>query len=223
MESTLTAYRRMPKQSFIAREGFPFLAVAICFACLFFIAGYAIWSVLSLMIASFIAFFFRNPERKIPKGDGLILAPADGRVISVADGARAPYSGRESKRISIFMSVFDVHVNRFPVGGTVEDVVYHAGRFFVASLDKASESNERNVLLIRDRAGREFVIVQIAGLIARRIVCYFKKGDRAGIGERLGLIRFGSRVDLYVPPGAAVSVKQGDKVKAGESIVGRFE
>lgn len=222
MENTLTAYHPMPRQLPVAREGAPFIGIAVAAALLLWLTGLGIGAALMLAVAGFVVSFFRNPEREVPQGPGLIVAPADGRVLSVTPRARAPYTGRESTRVSIFMSVLDVHINRFPVAARVKQAVYSAGRFFVASRGKASEQNERNGLVLEDDEGRELVLVQIAGLVARRIVCYVREGDARGRGERLGLIRFGSRVDLYLPPEAAIAVKAGDRVRAGASLLGRF-
>lgn len=212
----------MPKQTFIAQEGFPFIAIALLGAALLWLVGLAWGAALMFAVTAFIAFFFRNPKRSPPEGNDLIVAPADGRIVAVERGARAPHSGEESTKVSIFMSVLDVHINRFPTTARVKDTVYSAGRFLVASLDKASEHNERHALVLEDGAGREIVLVQIAGLVARRIVCYLKPGDTLGRGERFGLIRFGSRVDIYLPPGARVDVSKGARTRAGETVIGRL-
>lgn len=222
MENTLTAYRPMPRQLPIAREGAPFLGIALAAALLLWLTGLGVGAAFMLAVAGFVAYFFRNPRRRVPQAPGLVVSPADGRVLSVAPRARAPYTGRESTRVSIFMSVLNVHINRFPVAARVTRAVYSAGRFLVASLDKASEHNERNGLILEDEVGREFVMVQIAGLVARRIVCYVREGDVLRRGERMGLIRFGSRVDLYLPSEAKIAVKAGDRVRAGETLLGRF-
>ncbi|MFH0798957.1 MAG: phosphatidylserine decarboxylase family protein [Pseudomonadota bacterium] len=222
MDSTITAYRPSPRQSYIAREGYPFIAIAIAAVLLLRATGcFAAW-IFMLGVAGFVAFFFRNPERVPPDEAGLVIAPADGRILSVTEGVVAPCTGRESTKVSIFMSVLNVHINRFPVAAKVKRVAYSAGRFLVASLDKASEANERNALVLEDESGRELVMVQIAGLVARRIVCYVREGDFRARGERFGLIRFGSRVDIYLPPGAKIGVRPGDRVKSGESVIGRF-
>jgi phosphatidylserine decarboxylase len=222
MESALTAYRPMPRQLYVAREGLPFIAIALVAAGLLWLTGLDAGALLMLGVAAFVVYFFRNPERKTPGGPGLVVAPADGRILSVTGNVRAPSTGAMSTRVSIFMSVLNVHINRFPVSGRVKNVFYHAGKFLVASLDKASEHNERNGLVLRDDAGHEIVMVQIAGLVARRIVCYVREGDRRMRGERFGLIRFGSRVDLYLPPEAKVAVAPGEHVRAGETVLGRF-
>jgi phosphatidylserine decarboxylase len=217
-----TAYRPMPRQGIIAREGYPFVAAALVVAAVPGVLRLPIATAAVLFVAVFVAFFFRNPARRVPEGEGLIVAPADGRVLLVKPVEVAPITGRPATMVSIFMSVFNVHLNRFPVAARVKEVVYNAGSFLVASLDKASHLNERNALLLEDAKGRAFVVVQIAGLIARRIVCYAKEGDEGSRGALLGLIRFGSRVDLYLPPEATVELREGDRATAGETIVGRL-
>lgn len=223
MESSSTAYCAAPeRQTCIAREGYPFIAIALGCGLILWITGLEWGALASLGAAGFVAFFFRNPEREVPDGGGLIVAPADGRVLEVTR-APCPCTGREATKVSIFMSVFNVHINRFPVSGTVVDASYRPGKFMVASLDKASEKNERNCLVLADEEGRRLTLVQIAGLIARRIVCYAREGDSLKRGERFGLIRFGSRVDLYLPTEAIIAVKARDRVAAGETIIGRFQ
>ena len=151
------------------------------------------------------------------------MAPADGRIIAIEEVARDPILGKPATKISTFMSVFNCHVNRLPINAQVEKIVYHPGRFLVASKDKASEHNERNSVLLKDDQGREMVVVQIAGFVARRIVCYLKEGVSAAKGARLGLIRFGSRVDLYLPRGTfELKVQNKQKVRAGQTIMGRW-
>ncbi len=222
MESTIESYRPMPRQMYIAKEGHPFIAIAVVISIVF--AAFELLSVaiLFVLIAAFVAFFFRNPEREIPQERGLIVSPADGRVLKVEHNVAAPETGKDTTKISIFMSVLNVHINRFPVSAGVKKICYYADKFFVASLDKASEKNERNLMVLEDDDGHEIVMVQIAGLIARRIICYFKEGDSLQRGGRFGLIRFGSRVDLYLPPETTVDVKRGDKVLAGSTIIGRY-
>ncbi len=222
METTRTVYRRMPKQVYIAQEGYPFIAIALFGALMLWLMGVAIGTWIMLFIAGFIAFFFRNPKRTPPEGKDLIVAPADGRIVAVVKNSCAPHIGNRSTKISIFMSILNVHINRFPVTARVKDAFYKAGAFFVARLDKACEQNERHALVLEDSSGREYVMVQIAGLIARRIVCYLKPGDSLSCGERFGLIRFGSRVDIYLPPEACIEVKPGMKTRGGQTILGRF-
>lgn len=202
---------------FIAREGWPFLAMAVAAALLATWIG-DWWSLPVWLIALFVLQFFRDPPRDAPIDANAIIAPADGRVVVVGK-ASDPYTERDSLKISVFMNVFNVHSNRSPADGVIMNSWYHAGSFFNAALDKASLENERNALLIATDSGAEITCVQIAGLIARRILCYVKTGDRLARGQRYGFIRFGSRVDLYLPPSARASVAVGDKVYAGQTIV----
>ena len=201
----------------IAREGWPFLALAAILAGLssFYCAYLAIpmW-----LIFLFILQFFRDPPRVTVGGDSAVTAPADGRVI-VIDESEDPYTTQASLKISIFMNVFNVHSNRMPVSGTVDRKQYYPGKFFNAALDKASDSNERNALLLTTKQGHRVTCVQIAGLIARRILCYVDEGSQVRKGERFGFIRFGSRVDLYLPKTTKVLVSLGDKVVGGETLV----
>jgi phosphatidylserine decarboxylase len=201
----------------IAREGWPFLALAAILAGLssFYCAYLAIpmW-----LIFLFILQFFRDPPRVTVGGDSSVTAPADGRVI-VIDESEDPYTNQASLKISIFMNVFNVHSNRMPVSGTVDRKQYYPGKFFNAALDKASDSNERNALLLTTKQGHRVTCVQIAGLIARRILCYVDEGSQVRKGERFGFIRFGSRVDLYLPKTTKVLVSLGDKVVGGETLV----
>lgn len=216
------AYREMPRQFFIAREGFPFVGIALAAAILFLIIGIFSIGFIFFLLACFTAFFFRNPARSTPVGDKIVTAPADGRVVEIRR-VLMPHTGTSAVKIGTFMSVLNVHVNRMPVSAVVERISYHPGRFLVASLDKASEENERNTAILADAAGRKFAVVQVAGLIARRIVSYLKEGVSLNIGDRIGLIRLGSRVDLYVPADLKIEVGIGDRLTAGETIVGRFE
>lgn len=170
------------------------------------------------IIFLFILQFFRDPPRVTTGGDSAVSAPADGRVI-VIDEAHDPYTNQISLKISIFMNVFNVHSNRIPVSGTVDAKQYYPGRFFNAALDKASDNNERNALLLTSKEGHRVTCVQIAGLIARRILCYVDEGSNVIKGERFGFIRFGSRVDLYLPKTTKVLVSLGDKVVGGETLV----
>jgi len=202
----------------IAREGYPFILTPAFLALLALVAGWkGTGLVLGLLSLPFIG-FFRDPERKPPAGEGLILSPADGRVVKIGPSEK---EGPGTK-ISIFLSPLDVHINRAPVGGKVEEVRYQSGRFFAAYKDEASENNERNALKIVDAKGRILKVVQVAGVLARRIVCHVKKGDSLQQGQRLGLIMFGSRVDLFLPETSHVKVAVGQHVKGGETIIGRF-
>ena len=170
------------------------------------------------MLTLFVLFFFRDPERTVPEGKGVVVSPADGKVIVIKDIYEPDYLKQEVKQISIFLSVFNVHVNRSPLGGTVEVVKYNPGKFHVASVDKASLANEQTAMVIA--SGKHKVLVkQIAGLIARRIVCYARPGDTVKTGERYGLIRFGSRVDHFFPEGRGTQVKLGDRVRGARDVI----
>jgi phosphatidylserine decarboxylase len=173
--------------------------------------------------ALFVLWFFRNPERKIPEDPQFVLSPADGRVLKIEEIDGNDMLQGRCKKISIFMSVFNVHVNRMPCTGRVKDIRYRKGKFFSANLDKASELNESNAVLIETDDKKEILTIQIAGLIARRIVCWIKEGMEATRGERFGLIRFGSRLEVFLPLETEVLVKRGDKVRAGETRIGCFK
>jgi phosphatidylserine decarboxylase len=201
----------------IAREGWPFLAGSVALAILAtWLGGW--WSLPFWLVAVFVLQFFRDPPREIPAGEGLVLSPADGRIVQVGK-ARDDYLDRDAVKISVFMNVFNVHSNRSPVDGAVENVWYVPGRFVNADLDKASTDNERNAVHLRTASGMDVTSVQVAGLIARRILCYVGKGDRLARGQRYGFIRFGSRVDVYLPPGSTPRVAIGDKVSATSTVI----
>ncbi len=202
----------------IAREGWPFLALAAIVSAV--IAYFFCWWSAPFWLATiFILQFFRDPPREIPQGAGLVLCPADGRVIVVGE-APDPYRGDvKSVKISIFMNVFNVHSQRSPVDAVVKDVRYSKGLFVNASFDKASSDNERNALILGMDDGTEISCVQVAGLIARRILCYVKTGERLTRGQRYGFIRFGSRVDVYLPMGSTPRVAIGDKIKASSTVL----
>lgn len=201
----------------IAREGWPFLAAAAILS-LIATAFCAVWSIPLWIITLFILQFFRDPPRHIPEQPNAVVSPADGRVI-VVEKAQDPYLQREALKISVFMNVFNVHSNRAPIGGLVKQRWYNPGSFLNASVDKASLENERNALWIRTRDGQDITCVQIAGLVARRILCYVDQGDGLFKGQRYGFIRFGSRVDIYLPPNAMPKVSLGDKVSASSTIL----
>jgi len=202
----------------IAREGWTFLALSIAAALALSFAGLWILAVLAWLAVVFIAQFFRDPARRVPREPNAVLSPADGKVVSV-EKTRDPYLDRDALKISVFMNVFNVHSNRSPVDGFVVAAWYHAGSFVNAALDKASLGNERNALHLRTAAGRDVTCVQIAGLIARRILCYVKPGDALARGQRYGFIRFGSRVDVYLSPDARPKVTIGDAVYATETVL----
>jgi len=204
----------------IAREGWPFLGIAVVVAIVVTLIGGA-WSIPFWIIALFVLQFFRDPPRVIPQNPNAVLSPADGRIVVVAK-AHDPYTNREALKISVFMNVFNVHSNRAPVDGKIETVQYFPGKFVNADLDKASLENERNALAITAVNGQSVTCVQVAGLIARRILCYVKAGDVLARGQRYGFIRFGSRVDVYLPLTATPKVSVGEKVSATETILAEF-
>ncbi len=201
----------------IAREGWPFLAISLVLA-LAVSVWCAAWATPLWIIFLFVLQFFRDPARVIPQEAGAVLCPADGRVIKV-ERTQDPYAQREAILVSVFMNVFNVHSNRSPVDGTVEKVQYFPGKFVNADLDKASGENERNAVVVKTKDGQTVTFVQVAGLIARRILCYVKAGDVLKRGQRYGFIRFGSRVDVYLPLDASVKVSIGDKVSATTTIL----
>ncbi|MGA8050269.1 MAG: phosphatidylserine decarboxylase [Burkholderiales bacterium] len=205
----------------IAREGWPYLGAALGAALLVTLFAGGWWSVPLWLLALFVLQFFRDPQREAPDDPQAVLAPADGRIVAVHK-ARDPWLERDALKVSVFMNVFNVHSNRAPVDGTVKKRWYHAGAFVNAALDKASTDNERNALWIRTGDGQDVTCVQIAGLIARRILCYVDEGSELRRGERYGFIRFGSRVDVYLPPDAEVNAALGEKVYAAESVLARL-
>jgi len=203
-----------------AKEGFPFIGIG---AGVTLATGWLGWTGLAVVAAGltlFTAWFFRNPPRVIPQGPGLVVAPGDGKVIAIEEEFESRYLKDRAVRITIFLNVFDVHINRIPCEGTIEDVQYQPGLFLVASKPEATLKNEQNALLIKTVEGAKVLCVQVAGLIARRIVCWVNAKDRVRRGERFGLIRFGSRMDTFLPLGTAVKVAVGDRVKGGESLLG---
>lgn len=205
----------------IAREGWPFLAGSVLIAVLasHFVGG--ILATLAWIIALFVLQFFRDPPREIPQDVGAVLSPADGRVIKV-EHTQDVYGEREAILVSVFMNVFNVHSNRSPVDGTIQKVQYFPGKFVNADLDKASSENERNAIVLKTADQQMVTFVQVAGLIARRILCYVQANDVLSRGQRYGFIRFGSRVDVYLPLNAQVKVSIGDKVSATTTILAKL-
>lgn len=204
-------------QPLIAREGWGAVAVTLTVAlAATWLAGW--WSLPCWLALVFVLQFFRDPKRTSPQGDGLVVAPADGKVV-FAGRAEDPYLRRPALMVSVFMNVFSVHANRAPLAGEVRRIKYFPGKFLNAALDKSSAQNERNMMWIHGDAGADVVCVQIAGLIARRILCHASLHQRLRTGQRYGFIRFGSRVDLYLPPHAQLKIKLGDKVRGGVDVV----
>ena len=201
----------------IAREGWPFIGALLALSAL--LAWRHPWPAAGLLLLGlFCAFFFRDPERTLPPGDALVLSPADGKVVVIGPAPVGSAPGPGAQQVSIFLSIFDVHVNRSPVAGRVERVDYHAGLFLPAWQEKASLRNEQNTVTV-DRGGQRVVFKQIAGMIARRIVFNKKPGDSVLRGERVGMIRFGSRVDLLLPAAARLRVRLGERVQGGSSVI----
>jgi len=202
----------------IAREGWPFIAIGAVVAIGLSVLGYWIFAAIAWVLLVFVVQFFRDPARTSPDGAEAVLAPADGRVVLVGK-ARDPYLDRDALKISVFMNVFNVHSNRSPVDGKVVNRWYHPGSFVNAALDKASLENERNALHIRTVEGHDVTCVQIAGLVARRILCYVEPGAEVHRGQRYGFIRFGSRVDVYLDPTAKPRVAVGDVASAAVTVL----
>lgn len=209
-----------PARCGITPEGWPVIGLTALAALIFALLDAGLCALLLLLCCWFALHFFRDPERVIPQAEGLAVSPADGRVIRIEERPD-PLTGERRMCMSIFMNIFNVHVNRSPVAATVEEIRYWPGKFINAAYDKAAEENERCALRLREPDGTGWVMVQIAGLIARRIVCRAEPGDSLARGERCGMIRFGSRVDLYLPEGYAPSVFVGERVFAGQSVVAR--
>jgi len=206
----------------IAREGYPLISVAAALTVLAFVLGGNPAGFVLVVVTLGITAFFRDPDRVIPAGEGLIVSPADGRVVSVVSLEPDSNSATTATRISIFLSPLDVHINRVPVTGNVEDVTYQRGKFMAAYKDEASSRNEQNAVKLADDRGRRLQVVQVAGVVARRIVSRVYPGQRVQRGERFGLIMFGSRTDTYLPGDCKIEVAEGQRVKGGETILARF-
>ena len=204
----------------VAKPGYPFIFAGAFTTAVLALLGLTFSALLGLGITFFIVYFFRDPDRIVTNSVGTVVSPADGRVIAVEPVVTTPYYDGECKKVSIFMSVFNVHVNRIPHEGTIRSIRYFPGKFIAASRDKASSDNERNAVVIETDQGKKIAAVQIAGLIARRIICTIQSGDVVRRGQRLGMICFGSRVDLYLPGDTVIEVASGDRVKAGASTIG---
>ena len=206
---------------FFAREGWPFIIGTVVIAALVNILAGWIWAIPFWLIAFFVLQFFRDPPRVVPQKTNAVLSPADGRIVAV-ESVQDPYLKRDAIKVSVFMNVFNVHSNRSPVDGEVRNEWYFPGKFINANLPKASLENERNALWIRTDNGLDITCVQVAGLIAKRILCYVKTGDYLARGQRFGFIRFGSRVDVYLPLNTEIKVTIGDKVYATLTILAEF-
>jgi phosphatidylserine decarboxylase len=206
-----------------AREGIPFVAAAAFVALIAAITGPAVLAWVFVLVMLFIGCFFRDPERVAPTGKEEVVAPADGRIVAIERVREDRFRGKASLKISIFLSVFDVHINRIPYSGVIEAIHYQKGKYVPANLARASTDNEQNWLSIRTDSGEDIVVTQVAGLIARRIVCWPTLGDRVVRGERFGMIRFGSRTDLFVPEESELLVSRGDRVYGGETVLCRLK
>jgi len=204
----------------IAREGYSFIIPVAMATLLFGLLGWVYLTGVFCGITFFVICFFRSPTRTTPSSENVIVSPADGKILEIESHREDTLLHRETMKISIFMSLFNVHVNRSPITGRVVKRIYHPGKFFAANTDKSSLLNERNAVLLCARDGFEILCIQIAGIIARRIVCYPQQGDLLKRGQIFGMIRFGSRVEVFLPPSVDIRVRVGDSVKAGESILG---
>jgi phosphatidylserine decarboxylase len=206
----------------IAKAGYPFIFGAAFATLVLALLGLTLLAILGLVLTFSLCGFFRDPDRLVPEQNGIVVSPADGKVISVGAAANSYCDDSECMRVSIFMSVFNVHVNRIPLNGQVKDVIYFPGKFFAANLEKASLQNEHNAVIIDIENERQICVVQVAGLIARRIICHIKPGDHVQRGQRYGLICMGSRLDVFLPKDIKLKVAVGDKVTAGTSVLGHF-
>ena len=207
----------------VASAGYPFIFIAAFTTVILALLGLTTLTIIGLVVTLCICGFFRDPDRVIPNEEGVVVSPADGKVIIAGPVEQSPYYDGPAFKISVFMSVFNVHVNRVPFSGKVNSIDYYPGKFFSANLDKASQQNEHNAVSIEMDNGKPLCVVQIAGLIARRIICYINPGDQLLRGQRFGLICFGSRLDIFLPTEINLKVAVGDKVKAGTSILGQFD
>ena len=203
----------------VAREGYPFIGLGVFVTIFMALVGWPIIAWICFFLTLFTLSFFRDPERFVPHEEGALVSPADGKVIMAEKVVNNPFTDGEAYKVAIFMNVFNVHVNRIPMSGRVERIIHRPGRFYSADTDKAELHNESCATILTTPAGHTIGCVQIAGLIARRIVCWLEPGDMAVKGRRYGLIRFGSRVDLYLPPTSTLLVEKGRKVRAGETVI----
>lgn len=206
----------------IAREGYPLIFTAAILALLALVVGWIAFGIMLALITLAITGFFRDPERQAPVGEGLVVSPADGKVVTIAGVKGDPLFLGSATRVSIFLSPLDVHINRTPVEGKIAKITYQPGKFLAAYKEEAAQRNEQNALSIVDSKGRTLGVVQIAGVMARRIICRAKPGDQLARGERFGLIMFGSRTDTYLPEGCRIEVTEGQRVKGGETVLARF-
>ncbi len=204
----------------VAREGYPFIGFAAFATLVTAVLGYCLLALAALLLTAFVLYFFRDPDRISPDEDDVLVSPADGKIILIEKIFDDNFVKEHVYKVSIFMNVFNVHVNRMPFAGTVSRIHYSPGHFFAANTERGALENEFCAVSLKTSSGRRMAVVQVAGLIARRIVCWAEKGDSLRKGQRFGLIRFGSRVDLYLPLQVQLEVAVGQKVKAGETVLG---
>ncbi len=207
----------------VAQPGLKFILITILITGMLFYFGWIVFAGISLAATLFVCWFFRDPDRNIPQDEKSLISPADGKVIVIEKLEQCEYLSDPCIKVSVFMNVFNVHVNRVPFNGVVQKILYNPGKFMHASFDKASIHNERNALIIKTDKGTSYAVVQIAGLIARRIVNCVKKDEIVQKGDRYGMIRFGSRLDLYLPHDFDVAVNIGEKTQAGSTIIGHMK
>jgi phosphatidylserine decarboxylase len=204
----------------VAKEGYPFIIFSAFVTITAALLEYEFFAVIFLFLTGFVFYFFRDPERVVPDGEDVVVSPADGKIILVEKMFDDRFVNEHVYKVSIFMSIFDVHVNRLPFPGEVEKIQYKAGSFYAANTDQGGLSNEHCALILSTPKNFHYAVVQVAGLVARRIVCWVEKGDTVARGSRFGIIRFGSRVDIYLPQQMQLEVRSGQRVRAGETIIG---
>ena len=206
----------------VASAGYSYIFASVFATAVFALLELTALALMGLCVTFFICYFFRDPDRVIPKKNGVVVSPADGKVVWTGLMDDSPFYEGRCVKISIFMSVFNVHVNRIPHEGRIKKVNYYPGKFLSANLDKASKDNEQNAVFLETEEGKSICVVQIAGLIARRIICKIQEDEKVVRGQRFGLICFGSRLDIYLPPDTTLSVSLGDKVSAGTTVLGNL-
>jgi phosphatidylserine decarboxylase len=204
----------------VAREGYPFIIFIAFVTFIFALLEYDLIAVITLFLTGFVVYFFRDPERISPDDEDVVVAPADGKIILVEKIFDDRFVNEHVYKVSIFMSIFDVHVNRIPFAGEVEKIQYSPGSFYAANTDQGGLANENCGVILTTKKDFKYAVVQVAGLLARRIVCWIEKGDTIDRGRRFGMIRFGSRVDLYLPQNIQLEVSSGQRAKAGETVIG---
>jgi phosphatidylserine decarboxylase len=204
----------------VAREGYPFIIFIAFVTFIFALLEYDLIALITLFLTGFVVYFFRDPERISPDDEDVVVAPADGKIILVEKIFDDRFVNEHVYKVSIFMSIFDVHVNRIPFAGEVEKIQYSSGSFYAANTDQGGLANENCGVILTTKKDFKYAVVQVAGLLARRIVCWVEKGDTINRGRRFGMIRFGSRVDLYLPQNIQLEVSSGQRVKAGETVIG---